>query len=132
MSQSITSSRGQEIQKHVVGPALISLDGAGIREILFVADGSWAVDKIKIVYQTAASISGLSYGVNVLFGNLSDAAKFGAWSSLTSATDGQIVNLTLNRHNLALSNDEAFYVRTFGPLANAGVIAVFIYFSRMR
>lgn len=131
MSQYIVSSSGREVQKHLAREPGIALDGIAFLADMFVADGEWSVDKIKICYMTAANISE-SYGVSMMFGTYTQPTKIATWSSLTSASAGQVVNLSLNKDKRVLSDNEVLTLRTFGPLQSAGMVSVYVYLSRLR
>lgn len=133
MSQYVVSSSGREIQKTIVRESGIALDGMPIFADLFIADGEWSVDEIKVGYTAVAAIpGGLTRGTNVVLGTYTQQTKFVTWNSLTSATLGQVVSLSLNKDKRVLSNNEMLTLRTFGTLANAGMISVYVYLSRLR
>lgn len=132
MSQYVVSSSGREVQKIIVSERGIALDGISVISDMFVADGEWSIDKIKIVYTTAANISGVSYGVSVMLGTFGQATKFATWNSAISASAGQVVSLALNTDKRLLSNNDVLTLRTFGTLQGAGMISVYVYLSRLR
>lgn len=132
MNEYVTTSRGSDVQKHIAQVREISLEAIDVSHDLFLADGTWAIDVIKIGYVYAANITDISYGVNVMFGTYAQPAKFAAWSSSLTASVGDYVTLSLNKDKRVLSSNDWLVLRTAGALQGAGMISVYVYLSRLR
>lgn len=132
MSQYIVSGQGREVQKTIVFEKGIALNGLPVMADLFLARGVWSVDSIDVVYTEAANITGVSKGVVLIIGTPSDQTKIATWSSSLTATLDQVVSLNLNMDKRVLNDGDLLKLQTFGTLANAGMISVYVYLSRLR